>query len=634
MHIPDGYLGPATCAAGFIAMAPLWAIASRRVKKNLAAKQVPLLAIGAAFSFVIMMFNIPIPGGTTGHAVGGVLVAILLGPWAACIAVSVALVIQALLFGDGGITAIGANCFNMAFVLPFAGFLVYKAISGRSPVGSFRRVVAAGTAGYVGLVAASLCAGVEFGLQPVLHHTASGQALYCPYGFKVAIASMVGGHALVFGWVELVATALVVKFLQIQEPSLLRGTFVTQGPSAATRRMKTFTKLWIGLGVLAILSPIGLYLPHALKAGGAWGEWGPEKIRDLVGYMPTGLHKLSALWNAPLRDYALKGWGILWPRHLSVGYVVSAVFGIGLCVGLAFLLGKLLSKKEARMDGKGPAGKGGGFIERTIEATVSLLRETVSVDQMAAKAGFLQRRDPRIKCLSAVLLLVTVLMSKSVVELSTLYVSVLVCVGVSSIGLWFFLERTLLFVPIFSLFIALPAIFSMVTPGEPLVSFRIFSWTLQITRPGVDSATIFFMRVLDSVSVAVLLVITTRQHVLLKVLRIFRVPQLFVMTMGMTYRYIFLFLDMIQKMFIAIKSRVGFVSSSRTGRRVVSANIGGLWLRSYRLQSQVYDAMASRGYTGEAYVLEEFETNAVDLILIFLALAALIGTLWMNRFFL
>jgi cobalt/nickel transport system permease protein len=221
MHIPDGYLGPVTCGIAFAAIAPIWVIASRHVKKTLAAKQVPLLAIGAAFSFVIMMFNVPIPGGTTGHAVGAVLVAILLGPWAACIAVSVALVIQALLFGDGGITAIGANCFNMAFVLPFTGYFVYKLISANSPTKSLRRVVAAGIAGYVGLVIASLCAGIEFGLQPLIHHTASGQALYCPYGLKVAVSAMVGGHMLIFGWVELIATALVVKFLQIQDPSLL-----------------------------------------------------------------------------------------------------------------------------------------------------------------------------------------------------------------------------------------------------------------------------------------------------------------------------------------------------------------------------------------------------------------------------
>ena len=112
MHIPDGYLGPPTSGTLFAVMIPFWIAASRIAKRTLRAKQVPLLAIGAAFSFVIMMFNVPIPGGSTGHAVGGVLVAILLGPWAAMIAITVALVIQALLFGDGGITAIGANCFN------------------------------------------------------------------------------------------------------------------------------------------------------------------------------------------------------------------------------------------------------------------------------------------------------------------------------------------------------------------------------------------------------------------------------------------------------------------------------------------------------------------------------------------
>ncbi len=149
MHIPDGYLGPATCGFFYAAMLPIWAAAARMVKKTLKAKQVPLLAIGAAFSFVIMMFNIPIPGGSTGHAVGGVLAAILLGPWAACIAITVALVVQALLFGDGGITAIGANCFNMAFVLPFVGYYIYKALSHNAPSGSNRRVWAAGLAGYV-----------------------------------------------------------------------------------------------------------------------------------------------------------------------------------------------------------------------------------------------------------------------------------------------------------------------------------------------------------------------------------------------------------------------------------------------------------------------------------------------------
>jgi len=223
MHIPDGYLSPATCSVFYAIMAPVWIGASKIVKKTLKAKQVPFLAIGAAFSFVIMMFNVPIPGGTTGHAVGGVLVAILLGPWAASIAITVALVIQALLFGDGGITAIGANCFNMAFVLPFVGYYTYRLISAGSSANSNRRVIAAGVAGYIGLNVAALLTGFEFGLQPLLHHTANGQALYCPYGLNVAVPAMAVEHLLVFGWVEAIVTALVVKYLQKQESNLIEG---------------------------------------------------------------------------------------------------------------------------------------------------------------------------------------------------------------------------------------------------------------------------------------------------------------------------------------------------------------------------------------------------------------------------
>ncbi|HPD60797.1 MAG TPA: cobalt transporter CbiM [Thermodesulfobacteriota bacterium] len=226
MHIPDGYLGPTTCGFFYVVMLPLWAAASRIVKKTLKAKQVPLLAIGAAFSFVIMMFNVPIPGGSTGHAVGGVLVAILLGPWAASIAITVALVVQALLFGDGGITAIGANCFNMAFVLPFVGYYIYRAISYNAPRDSNRRVIAAGIAGYGALNIAAALTGIEFGIQPLLHSTASGQALYCPYGLKVALPAMIGEHLLIFGWIEAIVTALVIKYLQKQAPELMQTHLV------------------------------------------------------------------------------------------------------------------------------------------------------------------------------------------------------------------------------------------------------------------------------------------------------------------------------------------------------------------------------------------------------------------------
>jgi cobalt/nickel transport system permease protein len=129
--------------------------------------------------------------------------------------------VQALLFGDGGITAIGANCFNIAVVLPFVGYYLYKVISYNAPIDSKRRVIAAGIAGYAALNIAALATGIEFGLQPLLHHTSSGQALYCPYGLNVTIPAMLGGHILIFGWVEAAVTALVVNYLQKQYPDLI-----------------------------------------------------------------------------------------------------------------------------------------------------------------------------------------------------------------------------------------------------------------------------------------------------------------------------------------------------------------------------------------------------------------------------
>src|SRR5437879_11780922 len=139
MHIPDGYLSPATCAVLNAVDAPIWATAGRRVRKVVKNRYVPLLAIGAAYCFLTMMFNVPIPDGTTAHAVGAVLVAVLLGPWAAIIAVTIALAIQALFFGDGGVLAYAANCFNMAFVMPMVGYALYKTLSRNLSLTSSRR---------------------------------------------------------------------------------------------------------------------------------------------------------------------------------------------------------------------------------------------------------------------------------------------------------------------------------------------------------------------------------------------------------------------------------------------------------------------------------------------------------------
>jgi cobalt/nickel transport system permease protein len=202
-------------------MIPIWMVAGRKLRKSLSSRRVPLLAIGAAFSFVIMMFNIPIPGGSTGHATGAALIAILLGPWAAVLAVSVVLVVQALLFGDGGITAIGANCFNMAVVVPFVSYGVYRLVSMKAAAGASRRVFAAALAGYIGLNVAAITTAIMFGIQPLIAHGADGRPLYAPFPLTVAISAMAAEHLLIFGFVEAAVTGVAVAYLARTEPDLL-----------------------------------------------------------------------------------------------------------------------------------------------------------------------------------------------------------------------------------------------------------------------------------------------------------------------------------------------------------------------------------------------------------------------------
>ena len=221
MHIPDGYLGPTTFITMYLIMIPIWLYAGYWVQKNLRTRQVPYLALAAAFSFVIMMFNVPVPGGSSGHAVGSALVVIILGPWAAVVTTSCALLIQCLIFGDGGITAFGANCFNMGTVIPFVGYFLYKLIAGKSSIASYRRIAAAAIGGYFGLGIAAGVAGFEMGIQPILEHTAAGVPLYMPYGLNVTVPAMLIDHFGFFCWVELIVTGLAFAYIARNNPDVI-----------------------------------------------------------------------------------------------------------------------------------------------------------------------------------------------------------------------------------------------------------------------------------------------------------------------------------------------------------------------------------------------------------------------------
>lgn len=314
MHIPDNYLSPSTCAVIGAAMLPIWSRAVKKVKKEVSKKKMPLLGVGASVSFLIMMFNVPLPGGTTGHAVGGTLLAILLGPEAACISISIALLLQALLFGDGGILAFGANAFNMAFIMPFAGYFIFKLLRRifKAEKGEY---ISAFISSYIAINVAALFAAIEFGIQPLLFKDAAGMPLYCPYPLSISIPAMVLPHLLVAGFVEAIATVGVYSFIKKVSPDIIYE-------NNKAKRKPIFALLI----ALICLSPIGL-----LATGTAWGEWGADEISTIMhggktlGYVPKGMES-GFSFKAMIPDYSINGMPEVF------GYILSAVAGVSILI--------------------------------------------------------------------------------------------------------------------------------------------------------------------------------------------------------------------------------------------------------------------------------------------------------------
>ncbi len=357
MHIPDGYLSPSTCATLYAFAAAGWYVALGRVKRVLSTRTIPLISVFAAFSFVIPLFNIPVPGGTTVHALGVGIAAVVLGPWGSVLALSIALAIQALFFGDGGITTLGANCFNMAIVGSFVAYGVYRVLAARSELQSRRRTIAAAVAGYVAINASAFVAAIEFGIQPRLFHDAGGTPLYAPYPLHVAIPAMMIGHLTLAGLAEAVITAGMVSYLQRSDLGLLRGVsklsrIEAQAPAVVLADSSP-QRLWWAVGLLMLLAPLGV-----LATGTAWGEWSASAWKDShmqaaiaaasgnqapPGSVPEGLQKLSAVWTAPFPAYAPR-----FVKNAAFGYLLSAMFGVGVLLLVSLMAGAAARRPRNR----------------------------------------------------------------------------------------------------------------------------------------------------------------------------------------------------------------------------------------------------------------------------------------------
>lgn len=224
MHIPDGFISPITALSALIIQGGLFTIALSKTKKFLHSDETALTFVSsmAAFSFLVMMLNIPIPGGTSGHATGIGALAILLGPWVAFVCLSVVLLFQAIVFGDGGVLAWGANALAMGFIGAWSAHYMYKVLTQK-----VNEKIALFASGYVGMVASSIMVALFLGIQPYFNTGLNGQALYFPLGLDVTFPAVVGSHIVAFGMIEGLATVLVAGF--ITQAYHMRGMSVPKG---------------------------------------------------------------------------------------------------------------------------------------------------------------------------------------------------------------------------------------------------------------------------------------------------------------------------------------------------------------------------------------------------------------------
>jgi cobalt/nickel transport system permease protein len=638
MHIPDGAISPTTAMAANAAMLPIWYAAGRRLRNTLASKQVPVLAIGAAFCFTIMMFNIPLPGGTTVHPIGGVLLAILLGPWAAVIGVSVALLIQALFFADGGVFALGANCFAMAFAMPFCGYFVYRVVAGKTPPLSGRHVVAAAVGAYVGVNVAALLVAVLLGIQPALFHDATGRALYFPFGLKATLPAIMLAHLTIAGAAEAGVTGFVMRYLQSTGIPL----YDVDGSGEAKGWRQD--RLWVGLGILAALSPLGL-----LATEDAWGEWSAKDLAQKAGYLPPGL--------AAAEERGWKGFNLL-PDYLSDRgpqfYILAAIVGILLICLLMYIVGALLTRRDSEEGNKPTNGPGASgthvkpgevpawmlssnenardgdevaqkrhmnplsplrqdFVAKTLHDLAGAAREALLAECYAQQKGMLQSLDPRVKVVALVGFVVLVSCLHRWHTLLGLGATVLLLAVLSKIPLPLLLKRAGAASAFFMGIIALPAALNIVTPG-PVIWVLSRKPYLAVTEPGLIASGLLILRMGVAVSCVLLLVLTTRWNNLVHSLRSLCVPRIFVSVLAMTYRYLVVFLQSAEEMFIARWSRTVGRATSEQNRRFLGGVMGALFGKSLALTEEVHAAMLSRGWTGEVRTLQPPYLRTADLV--------------------
>lgn len=266
------------------------------------------------------------------------------------------------------------------------------------------------------------------------------------------------------------------------------------------------------------------------------------------------------------------------------------------------------------------AGRASGTLEEALNSVTQALEQELFAEQLTSRAGLLQALDARVKLVATLGFLISVSLARNLPVILATYLLVLILGALSAIPMHILLRRVWLALPFFTGLIALPALF--LTPGPPLL--QIFPW-LVITQSGLTTALFLLARVGTSVSWTLLLILTTPWNTLLSALSTLHVPDILVLVLGMTYRYVYLLLHAANDMFLSRKSRVVGRLSTADGQRMLASIGGALLGKSVSLSNEVYLAMQSRGFRGSLVTVKPFKMQPRDWLWLMI-FAVLAGT--------
>ena len=268
-----------------------------------------------------------------------------------------------------------------------------------------------------------------------------------------------------------------------------------------------------------------------------------------------------------------------------------------------------------------------GVVERSLASFVGALEQAFYAEELARRNGLLQKLDPRVKLVAILPLIVIAALARRLWVIAALFAVAVAIALLSNVPLSALAKRVWLGVLTFTGFISVPALF--LTPGQAIYALPHFGWT--VTAQGLRAAAYLIMRAETAATFSVLLVLCTPWSMLLKALRVFRLPVVLVVILGMTYRYIFLLLRNAHEMFKSRKSRMVGRLDGRERRRAATASAGVLMSKTLQLSGDVYLAMRSRGFQGEVYLLDEFRTGWLDWIVLALFISVAAAAFWFGR---